>query len=173
MEKISSISVARQYRDKYGMEMPTKKLARIMYNENNLLFTNVESARGTLRLIEGKSSQGKNGSGVKVTHPYPERPKNPYNLPESDEESFEHFYIKGFKTGLIINDIHIPYHNKEAITACFDYAKKHKPDFIFINGDLNDFHSVSYFLKDPRKKRFSEEIEMACDFLKLLKSIFK
>jgi predicted phosphodiesterase len=169
VQGLTKSNIARQYRDKYGMEMPTKKLARIMYGENKLLFTDVEHARTILRAIEGK------GKGIRIlaTHPAPNRPLNPYKLPESDEETFEHFYIKGFKTGLIINDLHIPYHNQLAITACFDYAKKRNPDFIFINGDINDFHSVSYFQKDPRKKRFSEEIEMACDFLRLLKSIFK
>ena len=46
---------ARQYRVDYGMKMPTLKLARIMYGDNNLLFKNVEDARHTLRYIEGKT----------------------------------------------------------------------------------------------------------------------
>lgn len=44
----------RGYRDKYGMEMPTSKLARIIYDENKLLFNSVEQVRDKLRYIEGK-----------------------------------------------------------------------------------------------------------------------
>jgi len=47
-------TIARNYRAKHP-EMPTKKLARIMYAENNLAFTNVERARSSLRYIEGKN----------------------------------------------------------------------------------------------------------------------
>ena len=74
--------IARQYRDKYGMEMPTLKLARIMYNENKLTFKDVEDARSALREIEGKHGKSKR---YVVSHSYVERSKNPYNLPKSEE----------------------------------------------------------------------------------------
>ena len=45
--------VAKKYRVKYP-DFPTLKLARIMYKENNLLFTTIEDARSSLRYIEGK-----------------------------------------------------------------------------------------------------------------------
>jgi len=34
--------LANQYREKFGWEMPTLKLARIMYGENELFFKNIE-----------------------------------------------------------------------------------------------------------------------------------
>ena len=74
------VTMARTYRDTHGMEMPTLKLARILYVENNLLFKSVEDARSTLRQIEGKRNKFYN-----VTHPHPPRVKNPYNIPASDE----------------------------------------------------------------------------------------
>ena len=51
-------NIAREYRKK-NPEMPTLKLARIMYNENNLLFKDVEDARYRLRYIEGKTTNSK------------------------------------------------------------------------------------------------------------------
>ena len=42
MQGGTKAEVARKARDKYGMEMPTKKLARIVYNKNKLLFDDVE-----------------------------------------------------------------------------------------------------------------------------------
>ena len=79
------MDLARKYRDEYGMEMPTLKLARIMYKKENLTFSNVEDGRTSLRAIEGKSK----GIKYRVTHSFPERPKNPYNLPESHQEKRE------------------------------------------------------------------------------------
>lgn len=160
--------IARSYRDEHGMEMPTLRLARIMYKENNLLFKDVEDARMILRRIEGKAGNPR----TKITHPSPERPKNPYNLPDSDEEPYEPFIISGHRRVFIINDIHLPYHNIDAITAAFDLAKKEKPDAVFINGDLLDFHSISYFEKDPRKKHFAEELDMFKRFFETIQKTF-
>lgn len=165
--------VARKYR-KENPDFPTKKLARIMYKENNLLFKDEEDSRGYLRYIEGKSGK-KLRDQIKNT-PYfkeKERPKNPYNIPESDAEPYIPFEIKGFKKGLIINDIHIPYHDVSAITAVLDFAKKEKPDFIFINGDLLDFHQLSYFERDPKKKSFATEISIFKQFFEILENKFK
>ena len=166
--------VAKEYRLKYGDEMPTLKLARIMYNENKPLFTSINAARTILRYIEGKMGREKRscvkGSPFVKTE---ERPKNPYNLPTSEKETFPNFVIKGHKKGLILNDIHFPYQDNEALTAALNYAKKEKPDFIFLNGDIIDVHSLSYFMKDPRKKRFSEELQLLADFVTELDKQFK
>ena len=37
--------IAREAREKYGWGMPTLKLARIIYAENKLIYTNLEDAR--------------------------------------------------------------------------------------------------------------------------------
>ena len=74
---MSQSDIARSYRDKYGMEMPTKKLARIMYAENNLTFVNVESARRILRYIEGKAGNYGRKKVIKTDYYMPtERPRN-------------------------------------------------------------------------------------------------
>ena len=170
---MTKADLARSYRDREGMKMPTLKLARIMYDENKLMFTNVEAARSTLREIEGKAGHKKRSTcKIYDRHKCPDRPKNPYNLPDSDEETFDPYFIKGHKRVLVINDIHLPYHNIAAITAAFDFAKKEKPDAIFINGDLLDFHSVSYFEKDHRKKSFAAELGMLKGFFEKLNKLF-
>ena len=173
MSKIKT-ETAREYRTTHGMEMPTLKLARIMFNENKLIWKNVEDARASLRYIEGKQGAEKKGQVADKSFVLDEpRPKNPYSLPPSDEESFIPYKIKGHKKGLIINDIHLPYHSQEALTAMLDYAVTYQPDFIFINGDLLDFHSLSFFQKDPRKKHFAEELEMLKEFISILDRTFK
>jgi predicted phosphodiesterase len=164
-------NIARAYREKYGVEMPSLKLARIMYKDAPEAFIDVEDARSAIRYIEGKKGDA-DRARMKVEKA-PNRSFTPYNLPQSDEELFEPYYINGHKKGLIINDVHLPYHSVEALKATFDFAVKEKPDFIFINGDLLDFHQLSYFMKDPRKKRFHEELDMLKDFIDVLNKTFK
>lgn len=171
--KFSKSDVAREYRS-LNPDMPSHKLARIMFKENKILFKDEEGARYILRYIEGKAGKG-NAESVKDSGFFKEeaRPHNPYKLPDSDEETFEPYHIKGHKRIFIINDIHLPYHNIEAVTAAFNFGKKEKPDAVFINGDLLDFHSVSFFEKDPRKKSFSSELEMFKEFFQTISKVFK
>ena len=161
------VSVVREYRDRFP-DYPNLKLARIIYKENLKLFTSVESIRSTIRSIQGQNK----GSNYVETHKQPPRPYNPYKLPESDESSFEPYVLKGHKRILCLFDIHAPYHSINALTACIDYAKKEKPDGIVIGGDMFDFHGLSRFLKDPRKKDFATELSIGCQLLEILQKTF-
>jgi predicted phosphodiesterase len=149
--------VGRQYREKHGWEMPTLKLARIMYAENNLTFKDVEEARMILRYIEGKA--GAKLKNIKTIIPMPERPKNPYNLPDSDETAYTPYIFKGHKRIGILSDIHVPYHNIPSLTAAITYFKKTKPDALLLNGDAIDCHRLSRFVKDPKKRNFKLELD--------------
>jgi predicted phosphodiesterase len=161
-------SLAREYRDKFGMYMPTLKLARIMYNENKLTFDSIESARSILRGIEGKQAPT-----IKLTHKHPERLKNPYKIPEtSSEERLPFILPKSCNNILLISDLHIPYHNVEAITLAMNYGIKAKVNTIFINGDLMDFHQLSRFMKDPKKRSVKHEFDTTKAFLVSLREAF-
>ena len=154
------------YREKYGWDMPTLKLARIIFKDNPLLFRDVEAVRLKLRGIEGKSD---NRVGVRKV--VPERPKNPYNLPQSDEAIFQPYALES-KRLLVLSDIHIPYHSIDAITCTFDYAKKEKPDAILLNGDTLDFFGLSRFAKDPKARSFAHELKTFKEFMDVLKKTF-
>ena len=165
---MTKASVAREYRQKYGNEMPTLKLARIMYNDNPLFFNSIDSARSILRAIEHKMGQRK--SFIKTVDMH-ERPKNPYNLPESDEAIYQPYDLKA-KRLLVLSDIHIPYHNIEALTCAFDFAKSEKPDAILLNGDTLDFFGLSRFAKDPKARSFAHELKTFKEFMDILKKTF-
>lgn len=162
---MNKTDICREWRTKYP-EYPTLKLARIIYNKDGKAFSNVEDVRTSLRRIEGKAV-----SGTKVTHPTPNRPYNPYKLPKSDETSYVPFKLHAKKL-LLLSDIHIPYHSIEALTSVFNYAKKEKPDAVLLNGDTLDFHGLSRFAKDPRKRHFAEELESFKELINVIKKTF-
>jgi predicted phosphodiesterase len=146
--------VCREYRTKFP-DYPNLKLARIIYQKEGKFFSSVDGVRGILRAIEGNNGK----SRARVTHKGQPRPLNPYNLPASEEVSFTPYQLKGHKRVGIFSDLHIPYHSISALTTAIEFCKKEKPDALLINGDGLDFHGLSRFQKDPRKKNFSYELD--------------
>lgn len=171
---MTKVDIARSFRTKYGKEMPTLKLARIMFKENNLTFKDIEHARTILRRIEGKTGKDDNSAKAKPEFVISEyRPLNPYKLPESDETSFEPFIFKGHKKIGILSDIHVPYHSISALTAAIQYLKKQKIDGLLLNGDSIDCHTLSRFIKDPKKRNFKDELEAFRQLFVVLKRELK
>jgi len=158
-EPTIKVKTAIDYRTKHGIDMPTLKLARIMFKDNKLLFKDVEDARSSLRYIEGKNgtaARARVGNVLKIEEP---RPYNPYSLPASDETIYQPYAITGHKRVGILSDIHVPYHNIPALTAAIEYLKKQKIDGLLLNGDTIDCHRLSRFTKDPKKRNFKLELD--------------
>ena len=166
---MKKIDVAIEYREKYGMKMPTLTLARIMYKENIELIKSVDSARSALRYIEGKVGNAqKKYLSNKDFMMNEERPKNPWKLPESDESKYEPYILKAKKLA-VLSDIHVPYHSISALECALDKIYEEKPDAILLNGDTVDFYGLSRFQKDPRKRSVAHELQALNEFLDVLK----
>lgn len=177
--KTKSRLVAEEYCNKFK-NTATRTLARLLYKENIELYKNYDSARAFIKVIRGKHGKHHREKTINKSL-YENEYKsshngiiNPYNFPESYEIKRDPFVLpKANKNILVISDLHIPYHNIKAITLAFDYGKKEKVDTIIINGDLLDFYQLSRFHKDPRKRKVSEELEAARQFLQVLRFHFK
>lgn len=170
---MSKSALAKRYRSEYP-DKPTHALARIMYREHDLLFKDVEDARSILRYIEGKRGEKLRKSVINSEYLKEEpRPLNPYNLPPSDETSYEPFRIKGHKRVAIFSDIHVPYHNIECLTSAITYCKKEKVDALLLNGDSIDCHKLSRFIKDPKKRNFKQELDIFKSLFEVLEKQLK
>ena len=160
--------VLKEYRRK-NMDMPTRKLARIIYKENPLLFKDVEYIRIKLAQLE-KPNDVHFSEEFRRDEP---RPHNPYVLPESSEAVYEPYIIKGFKKVGILSDIHLPYHNIGALTCAIEFLKKEKIDALLLNGDTIDCHTLSRFMKDPKKRDFKYELDSLKAFIEVVKKQLK
>lgn len=171
MKKQTKADLCRHYRDKYGMEMPSLKLARIIYKENKMLFSGVDVIRGYLRKIEGK---GNVNCGVKVTHPMPERPKNPYTLPEPDGEDLQPFVLPvAFNNFIFASDFHVPNHRTAPINAMLKYAENNKITKLILGGDLLDNTPFTRWLHEPINPHdVPRWFDMAKELLRFLKTKF-
>lgn len=73
-----------------------------------------------------------------------------------------------------IADLHIPYHDKEAVAITLHNIMKEKPNVIVLGGDIVDLYSVSHFRKDPSKQcKLQSELNDYNDFMKELRSVHK
>ena len=94
------------------------------------------------------------------------------DFPGSWAEINEPYVIQGVKRLGICNDIHLPYHDKFAVQACFAEFKKRGVDGIYLNGDIMDLEDVSRFEKMPDGRYLRDEIEVGRSFVKSLRKLF-
>jgi predicted phosphodiesterase len=154
---------------------PILTLAKKIYSENPLEFTDVEAVRDTLRYYTGTKGK-KEREKVKtkellreLTYTY-----NPFDdIPESFEEIREPYVLAtATKKILVLSDIHFPYHNAAALRTAIKYGIEQEVDCIILNGDILDFYALSDFSKDPSKPKFRKEIELGKWFLNELRLAF-
>lgn len=70
---------------------------------------------------------------------------------------------------LVLSDLHIPYHNVDAILTALDYGMNTGIDGIYLNGDVIDFARISRWQKDPSAPTAQVEIDAVYEFLYGLK----
>lgn len=63
----------------------------------------------------------------------------------------------------ILSDIHAPYHDTAALRVVISEAKRLKIAGLLLNGDILDCFAVSRWEKDPRKRNFSAELQVAAE----------
>jgi predicted phosphodiesterase len=73
----------------------------------------------------------------------------------------------------ILSDIHFPYHDLTALTCAIKHLKDQEIDCLYLNGDIQDFYSISRHEKDKDMRDFKREVDMNRDFLQRLRDIFR
>ena len=73
---------------------------------------------------------------------------------------------------VFISDMHIPFHDKQAVKACLSFIKWYNPHTIIFLGDVIDFYAISSFSKDPARaldiqNEIDETIETLNRFCKI------
>ena len=98
---------------------------------------------------------------------------NPLDLPPSQESNYKPFKLPvNHNDILLMSDIHVPYHNIQALTLALKYGLENEVNTILLNGDIIDFYAISRFEKDPRKRNFGHEVLMTRQFLQTLRKLF-
>lgn len=147
----------------------SKTLAKKIYEENKEVFNSAESVRSTIRYYRGAS--GTNHRENIKTRDFINY--NPLELPPSEETEYLPYYLRReCKKILCLYDVHVPYHNIDALTTAIEYGKEKEVDTIYIGGDFLDCHQLSSFVKDPRKRSFKHELKTGREILSIIRREF-
>lgn len=154
-------------------EMLTQTLARMILKNHPELFGNLDQVRSRVRHRRGANGEGRG------TYTELHREQKPirewmqhFSLPEEREGVDPYIIPTGVKKTLLFGDVHLPYHEYEAVAVMLEYADKQNVDSVIINGDLLDFYKLSRFTKDPTRRSFTYELDMAAEFFEMLRGIF-
>ena len=148
-------------------------LAKKIYPENREVFKDIEDVRKIILYYRG--ANGARDLKKLVDRRFIRNIDDPnrFDIPDSDEVAYVPFTLPKLNNNiLIIADLHIPYHNIAAINAAFSYGQRKEVNTIIIAGDFLDCYQLSYFCKDPRKRRFSGELDICREFFDALQDAF-
>ena len=152
----------------------TRALARIIYDDNKELFT-LEKARDLIMYYRGAKGTRLNKSLADKSFVRKKTNDDPFEfIPKSYAMRRDTWHLPtSIKNVAVWGDLHIPYHESDAVKAAIKLAKEDKVDAIFLNGDVLDFFGLSFHEKNPKNRpRISEELESARQFLKGLRKHF-
>jgi predicted phosphodiesterase len=153
-------------------DTPSLTLAKKLFAENPEVYTNEEYARTIIRTIRGKiGAKNKKELADKSLVDTKPRPLNPFALPKSYAKKRRHVEVKGTKF-LILCDVHIPYQDNEALSVAINEGVRQGCDAVILNGDALDCHMISDFVKDPRKRKFKDELYAMRQFVDTLRKQF-
>jgi len=149
----------------YINKFPTlgnQSLAKKILEDNKEHYTNIDQIRKMI--IYHRKKQG-----ISFKNYFEER----FGLKESFNEEYIKYEIQRSNNRiLILSDIHIPYHDPDAISEALKYGKDKNMDTIILNGDIIDFYMLSSFEQDPRKRSPKQEIDQLRSFLENLRDCF-
>lgn len=151
---------------------PTRSLSSKIYNENKETFNSSELVRSLMLYYRGK--HGKKSKKELANKKFLNVKVKSHVMPESHTKKIEVWKLpKANKKVLLLSDIHIPYHDVDAIKLALKHGKKQGIDTIYLNGDILDFFMLSFHEKNPKNRpSLRNEIDMAREFFAYLRQEF-
>lgn len=158
--------------DKYP-KAASKAIARALCKEHPAVFANINQARLAVNRCRG--AQGKHNRAF-TTNARPRKPSDAEQckqwgslmpIPEPNAWGWRQL-PEGVGQWLVLADLHIPFHSPEAIEAALRFAEG-RCDGVLLLGDVADCYSLSPWLRDPRMRRFDQEVNGVAKFLDMLR----
>jgi predicted phosphodiesterase len=91
-------------------------------------------------------------------------------LPEPVDEPYEEFDATLPGQWLILNDCHIPYHDRRTIELAVREARQRGVVGVLLNGDIMDCAGISNHYREPNVTRIEEELEKGLQFFAWLRA---
>lgn len=154
---------------------PDLTVAKAIYAAAPDMFTSIDAVRSRVRYYRGVIGNAHRAEATDQSHfVTPGRTTNPFeSLPEGIKafDEWAPVMLTGKKT-LVIGDLHVPYHDRNALMLALEHGYKTGVDAVLILGDFIDFYASSRWETDPRKRDLWREIKTGREVLKTIRSGF-
>jgi len=148
---------------------PARTLARRLVAETGGALT-LEQARTKIRYALGTSGRRDRRH---ATSPRPPRQAGEVLvMPASQATPWEVHTLQTVGKIGVISDIHVPYHSEVALAAAVGHLQREGIDHLLLNGDWADFYSISSWIKNPKLRNFSAELQQTRQLLRWLRQEF-
>ena len=145
-------------------------LAKLLHKRHPEEFVSVKNARDSICYYTGASGKKNRGKpGVLVQDI---RPPSTLKIPKGIRQTKKPLSITDAGKWLICSDWHVPYHDEEALEACFKFAQDEGCENLYLNGDGIDFYKSSQWIKDPRARNLQKELETLWTILDSIGGMF-
>lgn len=139
------------------------------------LFPTVERARNSVRAIRG--TRGRSAVAKQNRRPAAKRQAGAGTYPplpdaRAEVKTFEPLAVYGSGTVAILSDIHVPFHDRDALEIALAAISLRKPDVILLNGDIVDFYEMSRFERDPELIDFPDTLAKSRQLFEHLRKRF-
>lgn len=153
-------------------KLPALALAKKLYADHPMLFPNAEAARMAILGHLGKhgAASRKKAAERGTLRPHG-KPSDRTPIPKSKARPFTPFILDARRV-LVLSDLHVPFHDVEAIEAALEYGERFKPDAILWNGDFFDFYSLSRYERRPDGPTAKQEIKAGSRIFRLVRERF-
>lgn len=171
----SKADITREYVEKFKLASKAA-IARIMFRDHPLIWSTVAAARSSVNFVTGTMGNKSRKTEHRTDLHRPGRTGNGFpNIPRglTHFREWAPFDILEARRTLILPDAHIPYHDKRAIDTAIAYGVHRNSNLIIINGDWSDFFSLSFWEKDPRKRKLKNEIDIIRQSLRHVRGKFR
>lgn len=169
MSKTYKAEIVQEYISKFP-HSSTNAISRLLVKDYPLDFKNTENARTMVRIYR----DGHKDRNKEVRSKEDRKLAMSGFIPKSDYQEVKPFIIpQAHNKLLVMSDIHIPYHDEEAVYLALEYGKQQGMKAIYLNGDTMDCYQLSRFIKDRRLRDMAGELEMTREFLEDIKSAMK
>lgn len=148
-----------EYLRKY-QSISARKVAEKLCNDFPGEFMDIENARNMVRYYRG-SIGDKNRGHISESDHVPR-----VVVPRDDAHDMSPYVIPDDAWPILAaGDVHLPYHDQEAVEIMLERAMEIKAKTLLIAGDWMDMYQVSRFQKDPRMRNVKQEISMFNDLI--------
>lgn len=156
-------------------DLNSTDLAKIIYAENKY-FESAETVRTAIRYYRARrgSENNKRLADRRFVRDEPIlSTSNPNELPESDAIAYRSFKLPQNQNEiLLLPDLHIPYHDVDALNAAINWASERDINTVILQGDSLDCYQMSVFEKEPKNRDFAGERDIFWRVLDIIQNKF-